>query len=163
MNNVIRFIIVFVVCCFGLFGCKTTRQAETVITTAISTADSTKQVSHEQNIKRDSIYIHDSVYVEYKIGRIDTLNSLRVDTLYRYKEKTAYKGEKAAEIRIDTLLQTRTDTLVVTKTKTETKIKEVEKELSLWERLQIFLVDALITILMYLIIVPIVKGFVCKN
>lgn len=150
-HKVFHTVFLIIAVSFGLFGCKTTRQAETIVASSQAT-DSTKQISQQQSVKRDSIYVHDSIYVEYKIGRIDTLNSLRVDTLYKYKEKMAYKGEQAAEIRIDTLLQTRTDTLVVTKTKTETKIKEVEKNLSFWERLEFFLIDAFLAIFIYYII-----------
>ena len=150
-------VIYFVVFVFGtlcLSGCKTSRQVEQTFIGSTA-SDSTKQVMLLETTKHDSIYVHDSVYVEYRIGRTDTINLVRVDTLYKYREKTAYRVEKAAKLRIDTLIQVRTDTLIITNTKTKT-IEKAAK-VSLWKRLLYLLAGAVVAIIL-LMLIRYIKG-----
>lgn len=153
MKNVLGFIWLLVVV-FCLFGCKTIRQTEHSSSVEVK-KDSVKQTIVQLETRYDSIYLHDSTFVEYRIGRTDTLNLLRVDTLYRYKERIAYRAQNAAKTKADTLFKVLTDTLYITNTKTNT-IEKAAK-VSLWQRLKYFLLDALVALIVFLL-VKYIKG-----
>lgn len=129
---------------FCLFGCKTIRQVERIY---ITQKDSTKQIVTQLETIYDSIFLHDSVYVEYRIGRIDTINLFRVDTLYKYKETSAYKQNMGQKQKADTVFRLRTDTIYVSKD----IIKKEAKSVSLWDRLLFFLIDAVIAVVLLML------------
>mgnify|MGYP007037143551 CR=1 FL=1 len=82
------------------------------IRTRIQIRDLDKKIAHyEAKIERDSIHVHDSVYIY-----------LQGDTVYEERWKTIYK-----EVF-------RTDTFLITKTDTINHIVEVEKKLTKWQQ-----------------------------
>lgn len=94
---------VVVAACCALFSCHTVQYVPVENTHASETK--------KHNIERDSIHVHDSVYI-YMQG----------DTIFDVRLKTIYK-----EIF-------RTDTFIVEKTDTINTIVEVEKKLTKWQQ-----------------------------
>lgn len=94
---------VIVTACCALFSCRTVQYVPVENTHTSET--------EKHNVERDSIHVHDSVYI-YMQG----------DTIFDVRLKTIYK-----EIF-------RTDTFIVEKTDTINTIVEVEKKLTKWQQ-----------------------------
>lgn len=92
-----------VTACCALFSCRTVQYVPVENTHTSET--------EKHNVERDSIHVHDSVYI-YMQG----------DTIFDVRLKTIYK-----EIF-------RTDTFIVEKTDTINTIVEVEKKLTKWQQ-----------------------------
>lgn len=101
----ILFWAVIVTACCALFSCRTVQYVP-VETVKIEEREKIK-------IERDSIYVHDSIYI-YMQG--DTVHDLRWKTIYK-------------EIF-------RTDTFLVNKTDTINHIVEVEKKINKWQQMK---------------------------
>lgn len=99
----ILFWAVIVTACCALFSCRTVQYVPVENTHTSET--------EKHNVERDSIHVHDSVYI-YMQG----------DTIFDVRLKTIYK-----EIF-------RTDTFLVNKTDTINHIVEVEKKLTKWQQ-----------------------------
>jgi len=96
-------------------------------------------------LQRDSIFLHDSVYVN---------TYLKGDTLYIYKEKTTYLYKD--RLRIDTVNVAKTDSVSV--------VVEVEKPLTRWQQMRLnlfwWIVGIAIALLGWTFRKPIAKLFV---
>lgn len=75
-------------------------------------------------VRVDSVMVRDSVYID-RIREIKT----KADTVYITDVRTEYKYKYRDRIKIDTL--------VVTQTEVITEVKEVEKELTWWQRFRL--------------------------
>ena len=99
----ILFWAVIVTACCALFSCRTVQYVPVENTHTSET--------EKHNVERDSIHVHDSVYI-YMQG----------DTIFDVRFKTIYK-----EIF-------RTDTFIVERTDTINTIVEIEKKLTKWQQ-----------------------------
>ena len=99
----ILFWVVVVTACCALFSCRTVQYVPVENTHTSET--------EKHNVERDSIHVHDSVYI-YMQG----------DTIFDVRFKTIYK-----EIF-------RTDTFIVERTDTINTIVEIEKKLTKWQQ-----------------------------
>lgn len=88
-----------------------------------------KEVEYRDKIERDTTYVHDSIYVHQKN-----------DTIYIDKYKYIYR-EKL-----------KVDTCNIFKTETITKVITREKEFSKWQKLQMGVGGATLTILLFILV-----------
>ena len=115
--------IFWIVALLMLMSCAATRKASTEEVTDNYRSTERLDSIFINSIQRDSIYLHDSIYVREK-----------GDTVYKYVEKLRYKYVK----RVDTLYLTiaRVDTAYVDRTKLEVCEKPVyiEQEIKWYNR-----------------------------
>lgn len=103
--------IFWIVALLMLMSCAATRKASTEVTDNYRSTERLDSIFINA-IQRDSIYLHDSIYVREK-----------GDTVYKYVEKLRYKYVNS----VDTLYRTivRVDTAYVDRTKVEIREKPV--------------------------------------
>jgi len=75
-------------------------------------------------VRVDSVMVRDSVYID-RIREIKT----KADTVYITDVRTEYKYKYRDRVKVDTL--------VVTQTETVTEVREVEKELTWWQKFRL--------------------------
>lgn len=128
-------IILSFIAVWALYGCKTT---ERIYDTQYIT-----------KIKHDSIFVHDSVANDYKIGQYftDTVMRVtwRVDTIYKTRYKTRYK---------DRLL---IDTMYIYKEDERVNQQPVERVVSAWEAAMDYVKHAVLVALLLCAVVFVVK------
>lgn len=134
-----RRFLAFITWCMMLFGCKT---AEPVLTTDTLYINSTV-VDTIYKAKIDSIYVQDSIYIHQKGDTVYSekwhiRNRVKIDTLYRYIEKT------------DTVYRSQTLT------------KEVERELTWWQKIRQSIGGVVILALLLLIVSYVYRKFLHK-
>lgn len=128
-------LLLIIVGCLFLFGCKTSTKFVEVEKTRIDTTYIVRQ-------KTDSIYIHDSVSTA-KFG----------DTIMIEKWHTSFVDR----LRIDTLQKITIDTMIVPQPYEVEKIKEVEKPLTSWQRIRLTIADFFIGCLS----IATIAGIIC--
>lgn len=120
---------------WALYGCKTT---ERIYDTQYIT-----------KIAKDSIFVHDSVMNDYKIGQYftDTVMRVtwRVDTIYKTCYKTQYK---------DRLL---IDTMYIYKEEERVTQQPVERVVSAWEAAMRYIKHAVLVALLLCVVVFVIK------
>ena len=121
-NEIMRNCLFIIATLLMLSGCKTKERVVTVIENHTDTL-------WQSHTLRDSIYLHDSIYVN---------QYLKGDTVY--VEKSVWHTDIRERVKTDTVYKSRTDSVPVP----YPVIKEVEKKLNWWQKTRLRLGEGLI-------------------
>jgi len=128
----ISFIIVICISCIlsglGLSSCRTTRAAGQISQTEHTHDTVTAERWHDIR-EKDSVFVADSMSVEYKMGTVDSVAGVRIDTL----RETRWHKEK--RVRSNTATEKKADTVYKTVQKTVTRTVREAEPLAVWQRL----------------------------
>lgn len=119
-----------------LSGCKTKERVVTVIENHTDTL-------WQSHTLRDSIYLHDSIYVN---------QYLKGDTVY--VEKSVWHTDIRERVKTDTVYKSRTDSVPVP----YPVIKEVEKKLNWWQKTRLRLGEGLIGLICLIGLIRLIRA-----
>lgn len=135
-NEIMRNCLFIIATLLMLSGCKTKERVVTVIENHTDTL-------WQSHTLRDSIYLHDSIYVN---------QYLKGDTVY--VEKSVWHTDIRERVKTDTVYKSRTDSVPVP----YPVIKEVEKKLNWWQKTRLRLGEGLIGLICLIGLIRLIRA-----
>lgn len=135
-NEIMRNCLFIIAALLMLSGCKTKERVVTVI-------ESHTDTLWQSHTLRDSIRIHDSIYVN---------QYLKGDTVY--VEKSVWHTDIRERVKTDTVYKSKTDSVPVP----YPVIKEVEKKLTWWQKARLRLGEGLIGLICLIGLIRLIRA-----